>query len=109
MTATILGGALLGVATVSVAVYSIALHRLLTSPRRPGLIRTAACRVAGALLYLSVGVTTITNHRAGPVVGLGVFTAVQLGWQINSVLDIRIARRSLDTERGCVSHDDPRS
>lgn len=69
------------------------LWRLLHRPRRPGLVRTAACRVVAAVLYVGVALATLYDVDAGPVIGLGVFAAAQLIWQVNGLLDLRIAQR----------------
>jgi hypothetical protein len=90
----LLGGLLLAVSLVSVLTYMVALGQLLSGPRRPGLVRTGFCRLAAALLYVGVGLLTLHTHTQGPLVGLGVFTIVQIMWQANSVADVRLARRS---------------
>jgi hypothetical protein len=90
----LLGGLLLGVSLVSVLTYMVALGQLLSGPRRVGLVRTALCRLFAALLYVGVGLMTLHTHAQGPLIGLGVFTAVQVMWQANAVADVRLARRS---------------
>jgi hypothetical protein len=90
----LLGGLLLAVSLVSVLTYMVAIGQLLSGPRRPGLVRTGFCRLAAALLYVGVGLLTLHTHTQGPLVGLGVFTIVQIMWQANSVADVRLARRS---------------
>lgn len=95
MTATILGGILLAVAFISLTIYVIALERLLLAgSRRPGLVRTATCRVIGAILYVGVALATILAPDTGPVVGLGVFVIVQLIWQGNAIADVRLGHRT---------------
>ena len=94
MNVELLGGLLLTVSLVSVLTYMVALGQLLSRPRRPGLVRTGLCRLFAALLYVGVGLTTLHTHTQGPLIGLGVFTAVQVMWQANAVADVRLARRS---------------
>lgn len=78
---------------VSVVIYMAALGQLLSGPKREGLVRTALCRLAAALLYVGVGLLTLHTNTEGPLVGLGVLTAVQVMWQTNAVADVRLARR----------------
>jgi hypothetical protein len=92
--ATLLGALLLAVSLVSVVIYMSALGQLLIGTRRPGLVRTAVCRLFAALLYVGVGLTTLQTSQNGPLIGLGVFTVVQLMWQANSVADVRLARQA---------------
>lgn len=89
-----LGGILLVVAIVSLTVYLLALERLLTRPRRAGLVRTAACRVGVAVLYVIVGLTAATGYHGAAAVALVTFIAAQLVWQANSVADVALTRRS---------------
>ncbi|MGH3796034.1 MAG: hypothetical protein ACREQ5_38970 [Candidatus Dormibacteria bacterium] len=94
MTTVMLGGILLVVAIVSLTVYLLALERLLTRPRRAGLVRTAACRVGVAVLYVIVGLTAATGYHGAAAVALVTFIAAQLVWQANSVADVALTRRS---------------
>lgn len=94
MSVTLLGGLLLAVSLISVLIYMVALGQLLAGPRRSGLVRTALCRLVAALLYVAVGLLTLHTHSQGPLVGLGVFTVVQVMWQANAVADVRLTRRS---------------
>lgn len=98
MSVKLLGALTLGVSLVSVLTYMVALGQLLSGPRREGLVRTAACRLAAALLYVGVGLLTLHTNAEGPLVGLGVLTAVQVMWQSNAVADVRLARRSRRNE-----------
>lgn len=104
MTVTVLGVALLAVALLSLSVYLATLHRLMSAPRRPGLVRTAVCRVIAAVLYALTAIATLLSHPVGPLIGLGVFTVVQIGWQVNSLLDVRLTdgvpRETPHTPRG---------
>lgn len=95
MTVTVLGGILLMVAIMSLVVYLLALGRLLTRPRRPGLVRTAACRVGAAVLYVVVGLTATLGYHGAPVVALATFIAVQLVWQSNAIADVALARHPM--------------
>ena len=94
MTTVVLGVTLLVITTICFTAYSVALYRLVTGPQRAGLIRTAVIRVVGSVLYMSVAVLTLVNRPVGPVVGLGVYGALQLSYLIMAVLDVRLARQS---------------
>jgi hypothetical protein len=91
---TLLGALLLVVSLVSVVVYMSALGQLLIGEKRPGLIRTAVCRLFAALLYVGVGLATLESGQQGPLVGLAVFTIVQLMWQANAIADVRLTRKA---------------
>lgn len=93
MSVTLLGTLLLGVSLISVVIYMTALGQLLIHERQPGMLRTAICRLFAALLYVGVGLLTVVTNEKGPLIGLAVFTIVQLIWQANSVADVRLARR----------------
>lgn len=103
MSVTLLGALLLGVSLVSVMVYMVALGQLLINEHQPGLLRTAACRLFAALLYVAVGLITVVTNDKGPLIGLGVFTAVQLIWQANSIADVLLVRK----RKGKQMHEKP--
>jgi drug/metabolite transporter (DMT)-like permease len=52
-----------------------------------------------AVLYVGVALATLTDVATNAAVGLGVFIAAQLIWQVNSVLDVRLARRTAQHPR----------
>lgn len=60
-----------------------------------GLVRTTACRVAAALIYIGFGITALLVRDPVRVAALSliVFTFVQLVWQANSVADLRLRRK----------------
>lgn len=91
-----LGVTLLVVAGVSLTVQTTALWRLVTRPRWPGLVRTATCRVLAAVTYVGVGLVAVLQPSNSGIVGVAVFTGIQLLWQANAVLDVRLARRAPD-------------
>lgn len=62
-----------------------------------GYLRTVACRVLAATIYVVVAATQLSGSGTLSAEALIVFTAVQVIWQVNSVMDIRI-RRSLAGE-----------
>jgi hypothetical protein len=97
MSVTLLGSLLLAVSILSVIIYMAALGQLLIGPHRPGLARTALCRIVAALLYVGVALLTLQTNTQGPLVGLGVFTVVQLMWQANAVADVRLTRHGRST------------
>lgn len=57
-----------------------------------GYVRTVACRVLAATVYVAVAAVQLTGDGTLSFEALIVFTSVQLIWQVNSVLDIRIRR-----------------
>lgn len=93
MSVVLLGSLLLAVSMVSVVIYMAALGQLLIGHHQPGMTRTAVCRLVAALLYVGVALLTLHTNEKGPLVGLGVFTVVQLMWQFNSVADVRLTRK----------------
>lgn len=93
MSVVLLGGLLLAVSLISVVIYMAALGQLLVGEHQPGMIRTAVCRLLAALLYVGVALLTLHTNETGPLIGLGVFTAVQLMWQFNSIADVRLTRK----------------
>lgn len=58
-----------------------------------GYLRTVACRVLAATIYVVVAAIQAAGAGSLSAEALIVFTSVQLIWQLNSVLDIRIRRR----------------
>ena len=59
-----------------------------------GAVRTIACRVLVAVVYVYIGVTTLFDQRPQSLAdNLIVFAAVQLVWQANSIADL-VNRRS---------------
>jgi hypothetical protein len=89
--------AFLGVSLLSLAVYLYALWSLWRDPATlnqaayRGLLRTAVSRVFVACLYITLAVLVLTN-TINAWSSLIVFTAAQLCWQANSVMDIRLRR-----------------
>jgi cobalamin biosynthesis protein CobD/CbiB len=59
-----------------------------------GYLRTVACRVLAATVYVVVAATQLAGSGTLSAEALVVFTSIQLLWQLNSVMDVRI-RRSL--------------
>lgn len=111
MNEALLAGMMFAVSAGSAAVHCVAWWRLTRGPvavgraarlARRGLIRTVACRILAAVVYIGVAVVTVVARPALPVVALAVFTGTQLLWQLNSLLDVRL-RRDLAQRR----RDDP--
>jgi hypothetical protein len=92
VSAALLGALLLVVSLISVMVYMVALGQLLVGAHHRGLVRTAVCRLVAALLYVGVALATLHRNDQGPLIGLGVFTVVQLMWQANSIADVVLTR-----------------
>lgn len=70
-----------------------------------GYVRTAACRVLAACVYLAVALLAATGVRvpgSGGVTpeALVVLTGVQMLWLVNSALDIRLRRHLRHKEEG---------
>jgi len=86
----VLGLVLLGVSLTSLCVYLVSLHKLLTGPRRLGLVRTALCRVTAACLYTIIAMATLANKPETGTISIVVFVVVQLMWQANSIADVRL-------------------
>ena len=106
MTETALAVVMLLVSLASLAVQGAAWRRLAASAPTPpvrvrrGLLRTVGCRTAAAGLYVAVAVTMLVARHAFPALALAAFTATQLVWQANSVLDLRLRRDlAADNER----------
>lgn len=57
-----------------------------------GYLRTIACRVLAATIYVVVAAVQLAGDGTLSFEALIVFTGVQLIWQVNSVMDIRIRR-----------------
>lgn len=91
------------VSTVSLAVQVTSLFRLHHVPADgtvtarlayQGLLRTSRCRVGVAVTYLLVGVTALcAPARSVGLVTLAVFCCIQVLWQVNSLLDVRLKHR----------------
>jgi hypothetical protein len=65
-----------------------------------GYLRTAACRVLAATVYVVVAAIQLAGDGALSAEALIVFTGVQAIWITNSVLDIRIRRVLRQAGRG---------
>jgi len=85
---------LLAVSLVSLLTYLVSLHSLLTQPRRPGLVRTAICRVTAAFMYAVIAMSTLAGKPASILITLSTFTAIQLLWQVNSIADVLLTRQA---------------
>lgn len=88
---------LISLTVQSVAVIKLHRRRALISTSRQYLVhrrlyRTVVCRALAALLYLCVGIYSMTIGP-NPVVSIGLFTAVQLLWQANSLADLKLRRQ----------------
>lgn len=57
-----------------------------------GYIRTVACRVLAATVYVVVGAVQLAGAGTLTAEALVVFASIQLLWWLNSLLDIRIRR-----------------
>jgi hypothetical protein len=57
-----------------------------------GYLRTVACRVLAATIYVVVAAVQLAGDGSLSAEALIVFTAVQLIWVTNSLLDIRVRR-----------------
>lgn len=100
-----LGVLFLVVSAVSLVIQGASLRRLYHWPEigghtqnlvYRGLLRTSACRVLAALLYVGMGIATLLARSTLPVMALSVFTAVQMLWQANAVADVRLRHKLAD-------------
>jgi hypothetical protein len=96
----VLAEVLVGVSLFSLVVQVSGWRRLGSPPTDPqkkmvhrGLLRTARCRVAGATLYVLLGLAMLTWHRSFPAATLILFSGIQIMWQLNSFADVRLRRR----------------
>lgn len=64
-----------------------------------GYTRTAACRVAAAVAYVTVAAVQLAGTGTLSAEALAVFTAVQALWIGNSLADIRVRRALSETGR----------
>jgi hypothetical protein len=71
-----------------------------------GYLRTVGCRVLAAAVYAAVAAVQLAGAGTLSAEALAVFTGVQLLWQANSLMDIRV-RRALARTGGQVT-DPPR-
>lgn len=85
--------AFLVVSLVGLVVQVWALTRLWRTEPGPGLVRTSACRVACAVLYIVVGLNAWCPQWAVLQVTFVAFCLTQATWQINAVLDVRLGCR----------------
>lgn len=93
---TWLATAFLVVSVVALVVQVRALVLIRRQPARPGLTRTAACRVAASVLYVAVGINAATAQWAVLQVAFGAFLLTQITWQVNALLDVRLGRPARD-------------
>jgi hypothetical protein len=93
MTALAVGSVLWLTSVVSLAVYFISLVRLLEQQHNAGLVRTVACRVFAAFLYIVISMSTIAGHKSSPIITVSTFIVIQVMWQVNSIADVYLARR----------------
>jgi hypothetical protein len=64
---------------------------------RRALVRTLACRVACAVLYVYVGLNAVVLHRAVIVTTFLVYFVTQVIWQVNTAADVHLRRSLTDT------------
>lgn len=85
--------AFLLVSMLGLGVQAWALGRLWRTVHLPGLVRTAACRVGCAALYVAVGVNAWGPQWAVLQASFIAFCVTQATWQINALMDVRLDRR----------------
>lgn len=97
---TLVQGVAVGFLTISsaalaaqaAALATILRHRTRHSKRR-GLVRTVACRVTAAGLYVCLGVASlVVSDTIALIAGFVVFSVTQLLWMANSHADLRLAQ-----------------
>jgi len=57
-----------------------------------GFLRTVACRILAAVIYVAVAAVQLAGDGTLSAEALIVFSVVQLIWQANSLMDIRVRR-----------------
>ncbi len=83
--------AFLTISIIGFTVQTWALRHIIgNGARRPGLVRTAGCRVAAAVLYLIIGINAVTWQWATLQVAFAGFFTTQATWQINALMDVRL-------------------
>ncbi|MDQ2739694.1 MAG: hypothetical protein M3Y35_13995 [Actinomycetota bacterium] len=86
----LIADAFLAISVVGFIVQTWALGHIRRGTQRPGLVRTAGCRVAAAVLYLIIGVNAVTWQWATLQVAFAGFFITQATWQINALMDVRL-------------------
>lgn len=98
---TLIGVVFMGVALVSLTIQTVMLILLIeklstqsTIERLTynGLLRTSVCRVIAAILYVGVGIATLTLPPGWEIFVLMVFIVVQVLWWINAGADVFLRR-----------------
>lgn len=89
----LLTGALLLISVISMATYFASLISLASLPHNKGIVRTSVCRVVASFCYIVISIATIAHNPDSRAISIGVFVAVQLMWQANSVADVLLTRR----------------
>jgi hypothetical protein len=91
------------VAFLAQAAFLVALfiQRRTNGPPRRGLIRTVACRVFAAGLYVGLGISAfLLSTEVELVTSFIVYSSTQCLWAVNSAADRRLGRQpALDTTR----------
>lgn len=82
--------AFLAISIFGFVVQTWALTHIRRGDRRPGLVRTAACRVGAAVLYVAIGINAVTWQWATLQVAFVTFFTTQATWQINALMDVRL-------------------
>lgn len=82
--------AFLVISMAGFVVQTWALGHIRHGNNRPGLVRTAACRVAAAVLYVIIGINAVTWQWATLQVAFAGFFITQATWQINALMDVRL-------------------
>lgn len=102
MSTTTIAVVFLTVSYIGLIVQLLSLIRLVSQAPEPtetartayhGLIRTSACRVAAALLYIFIGTNALFFGIDKPVATLGTFCFVQILWMVNGRMDVRLKKR----------------
>lgn len=89
----------LTVSCVSLTVQTLALLRIIarraTRPGsvRNGLLRTSVCRVTVSVGYVGLGIAALNKIQNTAAAAFTVLIAVQVLWQLNALLDARLAAR----------------
>jgi len=112
---TVIGLVFMGVSLVSLTLQTVMLILLIgkfsttSSIERltyNGLLRTAVSRVIAAILYVGVGIATLTGPSGWEIFILMVFIVVQVLWWVNAGADVLLRRYIAKSNRVSAKYSD---
>lgn len=103
----------LTVSVASLTIQTIALIRILSRRSqhlvRRGLARTATCRVAASTIYVGLGVAALNDIPHAAMAAFIALIFIQCLWQLNGILDSRLAARLAKHDTNPALHADVRT